>query len=138
MSCRKQKKHDIGLLAWQEWYSLEYFFGQRLSYEDFTNLKIYYDEDETVNGDILELQFEEPMIDAFRKGEKVLFTGSSISGTKKEEVTILRLLTSEEADLFKVGPAYKVQVADGHVIDALYGELKKANTRKSKKRKKTK
>lgn len=85
-------------MTWQEWYSLEYFFGQRFLYEDFRNLKIYYDEDKLVNGDILDLQVTDPIIDAFKKGEKVLFTSSdSDSVFKCEEVTILRLLTSEEA-----------------------------------------
>lgn len=85
-------------MTWQKWYSLEYFFGQRLSYEDFRNLKIYYDEDKLVNGDILGLQVADPIIDAFKKGEKVLFTSSdSDSALKGEEVTIFRLLTSEEA-----------------------------------------
>ena len=116
--------HEDGLMTWQEWYSLEYFFGQRLSYEDFRNLKIYYDEDKLVNGDILDLQVADPIIDAFKKGEKVLFTSSdSDSALKGEEVTILRLLTSEEADLFEVGPMYKVQIKNGDICDAFYDEL---------------
>ena len=105
---------------------MEYFFDQRFLYEDFRNLKIYYDEDKLVNGDILDLQVADPIIDAFKKGEKVLFTSSdSDSVFKREEVTILRLLTSEEADLFEVGPMYKVQIKNGDVVDAFYDELEK-------------
>lgn len=127
---QEAKAHNECLLTWQEWYSLEYFFGQRLSYDDFCNLKIYYDENETVNGDILDLQVEDPVIDAFKKGEQALFTSSdSDSNLKAEKVTILRLLTSEEADLFEVGPMYKVQLENGKIVDAFYDELAKIKKR---------
>lgn len=123
---QEAKANDIGLRNWQEWYSLEFFFGQRLSYEDFCDLQQYYNEDETVDGSILELQGPDPWIEAFRKGDKVWFTNHSDNqNSEKEKATILRLLTSEEADLFDVGPMYKVQLANtnGDIRDAFYSEL---------------
>lgn len=124
---QEAKSQGLGLLDWQEWYSLEYFFGQRLSYEDYLNLKEYYDNDEDgVNGDILDLQCADPIIPAIRKGDTAFFTCSDDeSEIKNAKVTILRLLTSEEADLFDIGPMYKVQMADGSVEEAFYDELSK-------------
>ena len=42
-----------------------------------------------------------------------------------QRVEVLRPLSDAEADLFEVGPMYKVRFADGYITDAFIEELEK-------------
>lgn len=109
--------------SFKEWVALEYFFGQRISYGQFSKLAIYYYCRPNASGNcILALGEQDPSLRAFRKGDTVLahvFDENSIT-----KVTILRLLTDKEAELEKVGPVYKaVGKEDNHMYDIYYDDI---------------
>ena len=118
------KGQAADLFTFQEWVALEQFFGQRITYKQYNDIAAYYNEDPEVDGNILELGGKDPFIPAFRKGDDAIFTSSdSDSDLKSVKVRILRLLTPDEADLFEVGPMYKVQTDAGDTVFSYYDEL---------------
>lgn len=118
-------KEGTYLMNFQEWIALEEFLGQRIDYTTFRDLSCYFNENDVVNGDILELGGMNPMIDAFRKGDKALWTASdSDDNTADMECMILGLCS--DCDLFDIGPMYNIRLADGREVQAFYNELKVA------------
>lgn len=119
-------ENSDSLLMFQEWMSLEEFFGQRISLRAYYDLASYYNEDEDgVNGDILELQGDNPMIQAFRAGDSAFWKSSGLYADRGVVPCIIeRLLTPYEAPLFIHGPIYRIRIlTDGKEVNALYGEL---------------
>ena len=62
-----------------------------------------------------------------KTGDKVIFDSmgadSSLKSRDLEKATIIRPLTSNEADLFEVGNMYKIVFEDGFETDAFEDEL---------------
>ena len=108
---RFEYENSDGLLEFQEWVAFEHFFGQRISKRTYESLAQYYNEDETVNGEILGLGDDDPLIEAFRVGDNVVFTLGN--GRISYRCTILRLEESEKYPLYEIGPVYIVRTEDG-------------------------
>ena len=116
-----ERRNNMDFLNFQEWLALEHFFGARLAYEEYNCLSSYYNEHEEVDGEILEI---ENIYEPIRVGDIAYFTNrDSDSDIENAPVKIIRLLTPAEADLFEVGPMFKVQLKDGTVEDAFFDEL---------------
>ena len=66
-----------------------------------------------------------------KTGDKVIFDSmgadSFLKSRDLEKATIIRPLTSDEADLFEVGNMYKIAFEDGFETDAFEDELIKEN-----------
>lgn len=126
---RFEYENSDGLLEFQEWVALEHFFGQRISKRTYESLAQYYNEDETVNGEILGLGDDDPLIEAFRVGDNVVFTLGN--GRISYRCTILRLEESEKYPLYEIGPVYIVRTEDGCEKHALYWTLSRQETDKA-------
>lgn len=125
----ESRKRNLSLMQFQEWIALEQFFGQRLAFEQFWDLKQFFKYNEEVGGEILELGGKDPLIPAIRAGDSMMFTSScqSFSELENEKVAVIRLLTPAEADIFDIGPIFKVETSSGEVLDAFWDELSPIN-----------
>lgn len=105
------EKNDT-VRSFHEWIALEIFFGQRLYYEQYKSVAQYYKDDPHGLGvkDILNLGMKDAPIRAFRKGDIVWAYINNESTPKK--VKILGLLTTDECDLFDVGPMFDINILD--------------------------
>ena len=115
-------KHGMDYFNFQEWVVLERFFGTRLAYEEYKSIAAYYNEHDEVDGNIFDI---ESCFKPVRVGSTAYFTCSdSDSDIKDMPVKVVRLLSPAEADIFDVGPMYKVELPDGTIEDAYFDELK--------------
>lgn len=98
------------LLEFQEWIALEHFFGQRLSIGAYDALSSYYNEDETVDGNILDLGTKDPAIRAFRAGDSAMY--SDRNGNIRK-CRIVGLIQSNEEDMAAIGPIFVIRDENG-------------------------
>ena len=116
---RVEYENSGGPLEFQEWVALEFFFGQRISKRVSDELRSYYNEDGVVDGNILELGTDNPIIEAFRPGESILYM--SKNGRITDGV-IVGLLECKDITL-RNGPRYVVRLKHRNEVTLDYEQI---------------
>ena len=116
---RVEYENSDCLLGFQEWVALEFFFGQRISKRASDELRSYYNEDGVVDGNILELGTDNPIIEAFRPGEDILYMSKN---GKVTNGTIVGLLDNKDITLSN-GPRYVVRLKHRSEITLDYAQI---------------
>lgn len=116
---RVEYENSDSLLGFQEWVALEFFFGQRISKRVSDELRSYYNEDGVVDGNILELGTDNPIIEAFRPGEDILYMSKN---GKVTNGTIVGLLDNKDITLSN-GPRYVVRLKHRNEMTLDYAQI---------------